>query len=123
MTPATISVPALFALLGTHYLADFILQTDWQAKNKYHDLDALLRHVTVYTICLMAIFSTFVDPGTAWLFGAVTWGCHAGTDAVTSRVSHALAVKEDWHDFFVVIGLDQLLHAVQLVLTFVWLTR
>jgi hypothetical protein len=48
---------------------------------------------------------------------------HFLTDWVTSRATSALYKEERYHDFFVVIGFDQLLHYVTLFGTFVWLTN
>lgn len=114
------------AILAVHWLADFVLQTHWQASNKSKDIEALLRHVGTYTIVLSI--------AVPWIFGAakVTDGfegfagflfvmlnsvLHFATDYFTSRWSSRLWAKQDWHNLFVVIGFDQLIHQVTLAVT------
>jgi hypothetical protein len=41
-------------LLGLHWIADFVLQTNWQARNKSKRLDALGAHVGTYTAVIAA---------------------------------------------------------------------
>ena len=50
-------------LLATHWVADFVLQTHWQASNKSKNNVALSRHVLVYTGVLgAASFTLFALP-------------------------------------------------------------
>lgn len=109
------------ALLAVHWVADFVLQTHWQASNKSKRLDALFRHVGTYTASL-AVGTWFIIPGstliTAYLaFVLINGGLHLSTDYLTSRWSSALYAKQDWHNFFVVIGFDQLIHQATLAVT------
>ena len=140
--------PLFIIYLGVaHWFADFICQTDWMAVNKSKRWDALILHVTIYSL-VMAVLTL-----SGW-FGMVTFVCHLATDAATSRMGRAvfpwtpvparlLAFPsspvylddeggESWlwgfwwprsrHWFFTVIGADQwLLHWPQLVLTAWWL--
>lgn len=53
-------VEVLAVFIVCHMVGDFILQTDWQARNKYGGLGgdperrrALLSHVRVYTLCFV----------------------------------------------------------------------
>jgi hypothetical protein len=109
------------ALLGTHWVADFVLQTDWQALNKSKNNVALSRHVLVYTACLGAVSAVLFGPGRLWLLFVVGNGLlHFGTDYCTSRWSSRLYAKQDLHNFFVVIGFDQLIHQATLAAT-MWL--
>jgi len=104
-------------LLAAHWLADFFLQTHWQASNKSKRMDALARHVGTYTMVLLvvAIFLFGFELGVA--FAALNGVLHFGTDYFTSRWSSKLYAKQDWHNFFVVIGFDQLIHQTTLATT------
>lgn len=105
------------ALLVTHWVADFVLQTHWQASNKSKDNEALLRHVGTYTLCLAVASAGIFGQGPAWLaFVALNSALHFATDYFTSRASSRLFGK-DWHNFFVIVGFDQLLHQVTLAVT------
>lgn len=108
------------ALLAVHWLADFVLQTHWQASNKSKDAVALIRHVGAYT-AVMTLAVQFIFPGDlypAWAgFVMLNSVLHFATDYFTSRWSSRLWAKQDWHNFFVVIGFDQLIHQVTLAVT------
>jgi Protein of unknown function (DUF3307) len=110
------------ALLGVHWVADFILQTHWQASNKSRRIDALAKHVASYTAAL-AVASIVLFGIEGAPFAAVNGVLHLGTDAVTSRWTSRLWAKQEWHNFFVVIGLDQLIHQVTLAATMWGTTR
>ena len=108
------------ALLAVHWLADFVLQTHWQASNKSKDHWALLYHVNTYTLVLMvASLLLFGVQGVA--FALVNGALHLITDYFTSRWSSRLWAKQEWHTFFVVIGIDQLIHQVTLAATFAFI--
>lgn len=105
-------------LLATHWVADFILQTHWQASNKSKDNIALGRHVASYTAVLAAVSAVLFGVGVPWLIFVASNGVlHFGTDYCTSRASAQLYAKQDWHNFFVVIGFDQLIHQTTLAAT------
>ncbi len=112
------------ALLWVHWLADFVCQTHWQASNKSKSLNALGRHVASYT-AILALFSVLIlspVPVDRWAwFVALNGALHFATDYVTSRWSAKFYAQQDWHNFFVVIGFDQLIHQVTLAATFWWL--
>jgi hypothetical protein len=55
---------------------------------------------------------------TALQFGFITFIFHTITDYFTSRLNSKLWKKGDVHNFFVSIGFDQVLHYVQLFLTY-----
>jgi hypothetical protein len=112
---------AYLTLLVMHWIADFVLQTHWQASNKSKNNVALSRHVLVYTTCLGAVSALLFGLGPVWLLFVVGNGLlHFGTDYCTSRWSSRLYAKQDWHNFFVVIGFDQLTHQLTLAAT-MWL--
>ena len=108
----------LFILL-IHFLADFGLQTHDQATQKSSNWLMLFYHVGVYSlIWLMASWFWFDELYLALLFAGITFALHYVTDAVTSRISKPFFDKGDFHNGFVVVGFDQILHYIQLWLTF-----
>lgn len=110
------------ALLAVHWIADFVLQTHWQASNKSKNNVALTRHVMIYTACIGAASLLLLGhDNLGWpVFMIGNGALHWITDYFTSRWSSKLYAKQDWHNFFVVIGLDQLIHQVTLATT-LWL--
>jgi Protein of unknown function (DUF3307) len=103
-------------LLAVHWVADFVLQTHWQASNKSKNWQALSAHVMGYSVVLMFV-SIYMFGAVGLLFAGVNGVLHFATDAVTSRITARLYAKQDWHNFFVVVGLDQLIHQVTLGVT------
>lgn len=101
---------AFLYLLAIHWVADFILQTHWQASNKSKNWNALLCHVGSYALALYTASFLLFDWYVATAFALVNGILHFATDAVTSRITSRLYAKGNWHNFFVVIGLDQLIH-------------
>ena len=100
-------------ILTNHFVSDFLLQNDWMAVNKSKRLDALLLHVTIYSL-------TFIWLG--WKFVLITFITHLITDAITSRITRMLYYPIFYrHWFFAVIGLDQLIHYWTLALTYKYL--
>lgn len=106
----TIQITAILLILLLHWLADFLLQSDWMALNKSHNSDALMAHTTVYALCFLPFFGTH--------FALVTWATHTVTDAITSRVNAKLWQENQRHWFFVAVGLDQLIHYIMLLGTY-----
>ena len=109
-------------LLATHWVADFVCQSHWQATNKSKNNVALAEHVACYTSILMFVSAIlFGTAAIVLLFILVNGVLHFATDWCTSRLSSKLYAKQDWHNFFVVIGFDQLIHQATLAGTMVWL--
>ena len=118
------SIYQFLALLGTHWVGDFVLQTDWQAKNKSKSFDALSRHVAIYTAVLWAGSAVIFwghSFGAITAFAGLNWFLHLATDYCTSRLNSRLWAKGDVHNFFVAVGFDQLVHQFTLALTAVLL--
>ncbi len=99
----------LLNLLCVHFIADFVLQSDWMALGKSKAWTPLLVHTSIYSLC----FAWFGVP-----FVLVTFLTHTVTDYGTSRVNSRLWAAKENHWFFVGIGADQLIHAWTLALTF-----
>lgn len=133
-----------------HWISDFVLQTSWMATSKSKNWFALLAHVATYTASMFVIqlilvvlfaigLSLFtlsdadinrapvyilgLNPNLLWLWVLINGAMHFLTDAITSRLTSKLWSKQDFHNFFVIIGLDQLIHYSCLFGTLVWLTQ
>jgi hypothetical protein len=105
------------ALLATHWVGDFVLQTNFQASNKSKRLDALSLHVATYTLTLFISAIVLLGVTAAVIFAAINGALHFATDYITSRASSKLWEKQSWHRFFVMIGFDQLIHQATLAST------
>lgn len=116
------SIYDIFFILVWHFFADFMLQTNWQAMNKSRRNSALFNHVLTYSFSWLLPFGFVFGFWKALLFTIITFIFHFITDYITSRVNTILAneVKKTgvWHDFFVSVGFDQILHYIQLFLTY-----
>lgn len=108
-------------LLGLHWVADFVFQTRWMATNKSSRLDALSLHVAVYTIVLgIGAVVIFGATQTLLWFVLANGALHFATDFVTSRITSKLWKEQRIHGFFLMVGLDQLIHQVSLAATMAW---
>lgn len=111
----------ILALLGLHWLADFVFQSHWMATNKSKSLAALSIHVITYssTVLVGCVLINTDKPLTNSLwFGLLTFICHWITDYFTSKVNARLYQQNKIHDFFVMVGFDQLLHYTQLLICY-----
>lgn len=119
----------ILAILAIHYFADFIMQDNWMAQNKWKNNNALLCHTSIYTgiwfLCGIIYVLFNLNEYTPWhltYFMLITFTFHTIQDWITSKITHELSItasiNRNWHNFFVVVGFDQLLHYVQLFLTF-----
>ena len=121
-----INIWVVLAILSIHWFADFVLQTDKQAKGKSKNMDDLIAHTTIYSIVFMVGIcflwgnghSTYFYVTNSILFGIITYAIHTVQDYFTSRLNSKLWVAGKVHLFFVSVGFDQLLHFAQLLLTY-----
>lgn len=108
----------LIAILLIHFLADFGLQTHEQATNKSISHKWLFYHVGVYSIIWFIACLMFFSWQFALAFSFITFIFHYITDFATSRIGKPFWEAKDLHNGFVVVGFDQMLHYIQLYLTF-----
>lgn len=130
-------------ILAAHWLGDFVIQTHRQAANKSKRLDALLEHIVTYTLTMalsfsaILIFTNYKDLQliyyNCFIFSFITFVTHLVTDFITSRITSKLFRKamdrinanqnpsREFHNFFVVVGLDQLIHTFTLYFTILYL--
>lgn len=126
----TINLYVVFSIILIHWFADFVMQTHWQATNKSTNIKALLAHTLTYTFIWMCFGVWYplahLDTYVEWTFTkflVITFVAHTVTDFFTSRLNSYLYKKGDIHNFFVSVGFDQVLHYVQLFLTYYYLTN
>ena len=119
----TVDLFPLLLILFTHWVADFVAQSDWMAQNKSKSHYALSAHVLTYTLILF-LGSLFISTHDIVLF--YSWAvfnglAHYGIDYITSRISSKLYSEGKIHEFFVVIGFDQFLHTATLLLSYYYI--
>ena len=116
---------AIILIFATHFLADFVCQTHEMSLKKSKSNLWLTYHIAVYSAVTTIIWSIFFGVGRdvsliPVIFG-ITFVTHWVTDYFTSRWTSRLWAEKKVHNFFVVIGLDQLIHATTLLITYNYL--
>lgn len=98
----------IYAILITHWIADFILQSDQMAKGKSTSNHWLTIHVVTYSgiIGIFGIKYALVNGASHWLI-----------DWCTSRFNSYMWRQGKVHEFFIGVGFDQLLHVAILIAT------
>ena len=119
----------IIVFLVIHWFADFVLQTDKQAKGKSKNWKDLISHTKSYSlvwwICGM-VYAISVENYISWSvtkFVVITFVAHTITDYFTSRLNSKLWAQGKTHAFFVSVGFDQILHYLQLFATYYFLTK
>jgi predicted ABC-type sugar transport system permease subunit len=127
-----IEAALILQILFVHWVSDFVLQSHWMATNKSKNIWALSSHVLVYTatFAFIMLMSGILLSTTVWWSSAIMamltpvafayWialngALHFMTDFVTSKITSALWQRADFHNFFVVVGADQLIHYTCLI--------
>lgn len=147
------NIQIILGIIIVHFIADFIFQTEKQAKEKSSNFLQLLHHSFTYTT-IWAIAGIFYvlfniksyDNWDLSLFLLITFVFHTLTDYYTSRLnkkllpaSYNMILKinvnekpktfwhypqgQNFHNFFVGVGFDQVLHYFQLFITYYLLTK
>lgn len=107
----------IFIILFSHFVADFVMQSDEVALKKSTSLKALWIHVTNYLLGTSIIFIAInaggfiVMPVTTMIFIlCMNAAWHLVIDAFSSKLTTYFWKKEKRHWFFVTIGADQMIH-------------
>lgn len=114
---------AFCALVVCHFLGDFVMQSDKDAKCKATSFKCLLSHTSTY-------ITPFILVGMCWfpfelvtLFAMITFVVHTITDYFTSKLNARLYKSGNMHNYFVALGFDQALHYIQLFVTYYFLFK
>lgn len=107
----------LLLILLSHFLCDFVLQTSEQAERKHKLEWDLFAHVFMYSLVMSVFMLTILTPLNVFRFFIVTGVTHYIIDAFTSNISKSFFDRKDYHNGFVTVGADQVLHYIQLYLT------
>jgi hypothetical protein len=100
------------------------MQTDYMAMNKSKSNHALMEHIKSYTIGMFfGLFPVMLMITDTSVYLIIFWIVlngllHGATDYLTSRKTSELWKNGEIHEFFIVIGLDQLIHAITLFYTY-----
>jgi len=113
----------IFSIILIHWFADFVLQTDKQARGKSKNWSDLLSHTFNYSL-VIGLFMCFILPISKekvylpTIFFLITIIAHTITDYFTSRLNSKLWQQGKVHNFFISVGFDQVLHYIQLFTTY-----
>ena len=113
----------IFTIIIVHWIADFVFQDEKWALGKSKNWIDLLTHTTMYSLFwfVMLIFLPF---NLTLVFWFSTFIFHTITDYFTSRIV-AKRFENKYYGSpipnfgaFTIIGIDQVLHYIQLFITF-----
>lgn len=111
-------------LFISHLLGDWIFQDEKIASMKSRSTQWLTLHVVIYSMTMLVLVYAYLwfrgvpfELRTNWALGfALANGlAHWGIDLVTSQLSSQAHAIGDRRTFFLVIGVDQCLHALTLI--------
>ena len=113
-------ITAVCCIIVLHFLADFVFQSNDMAMKKSSSNAWLAYHGGVYMLPFLFMIVFFRDLATTALYMLVNGGIHFLVDFFSSRVAREYRRQDRNHEFFLVIGADQAIHMLTLILTFVW---
>ena len=116
-------------LLTAHWIAYFVFQDEQWATNKSKNFGALLKHTVTYSLLMFMFLNVnlYLDINhfmSTVIFTIVTFVAHTLTDFFTSKVVSRMFGNKNYgrplpnFGAFTIIGFDQLLHFIQLFVTF-----
>lgn len=121
-----INIFHILLIVWFHYIADFICQNDYMARNKSKDNVPLQIHCWVYgSVLILPSLFIFENLIAVFFFCCGNAYLHFGIDYLTSRLARKKYETNQMGSktipnfgFFSVIGLDQALHYTCLFLTY-----
>lgn len=126
----------IFSIIIIHWIADFLFQDEKWALGKSKNWKDLLNHTFVYSFVfwsLLSLTNPLFNLGLTFYFSVyfflITFICHTITDYFTSRIVSKKFAKGEYGSAipnigaFTIIGIDQVLHYIQLFTTYWFLTK
>lgn len=127
-----LTLTEIFTILIIHWFADFLMQDEKWAKGKSKNWYDLLSHTFTYScVWFIPIIYLFPENWTtsqyvlnSILFGSITFISHTITDYFTSRIVSKMFAEGRYGSSipniggFTIIGIDQVLHYIQLFTTY-----
>lgn len=112
-------------ILIIHFISDFLCQSREMANKKSKSLYWLSIHVCTYSLVTSLLWVLFFVISKNLNIGVVmgqiliiTFITHWVTDLITSKLTTYYYSKNNHFAFFGVIGFDQLIHTITLLLTY-----
>jgi hypothetical protein len=112
----------ILLLLFLHWVTDFFLQSDAMALQKSENNKVLGKHCLIYSFPLSLLFLFWGLETAGIAFGAL-FISHFAIDYVTARLNKKFWLNNKRHEFFVMIGFDQFLHYMVLLLLVLYLWK
>ena len=127
-----LTLTEIFAIIIIHWIADFVFQDEKWALGKSKNWDDLLNHTTTYSaiwipsIVLLCYLQNIelTSIKIPFLFFVITFIAHTITDYFTSRIVSKKFENKHYGSpipnfgAFTIIGIDQVLHYIQLFTTY-----
>ena len=107
-------------LLALHFIADFVFQPQSWRQQKSSNSYVLLAHSVTYAVVISLIMTPITGLVGALFMLVVLGFTHFVIDFISSRITKRLFEIGDPRNAFDIIGLDQLIHSIILVFTFVF---
>jgi len=137
------SLTVVLSIIFIHWVADFVFQAEEWANNKSKGLKPLLKHTLTYSFIWFLVMVGFAVWGnhfggpspselgwSGWMatFPLITFFFHTITDYFTSKIVSKRFADQHYGSpipnfgAFTIIGFDQVLHYIQLFLTYYFLS-
>jgi len=98
----------IIAIAWIHFVADFILQSNYVAINKSRYISQLFKHAIIYAMPFLMLGIKY-----ALINGVL----HFIVDYFTSSITTYFYARDKRRAFFITIGCDQAIHTTCLILT------
>lgn len=118
-------IQTVLYLLILHFVADFVMQDVSWSETKSYKFSSLTKHVLTYSLIMLggvALYTGSLEGAMA--FSIITFLTHLVIDGVSSRITSNMfkARRYGTHipntGAFTIIGADQLLHYIQIYITY-----